>query len=179
MGQELEPTGPPLELAQHRIEITLGARRNVERDDSVEVAVGQNRIGDVVAIAARRSTVVAGLALEHDPPALGERLLGGLTEVCRRSTPFGPGRGGSEPGARGRRRKDDADPDAGNHAALDREPASIEGLRAGGLGEVSPDGGVRRRLCGIYDASRLGIGGHAHSHSTRGGVDTAKEVDEI
>jgi len=80
--------------------------------------VGLDRIGNVVSITARRRTVVAGLALEHDPPALGERLLRGLTEMCRRSTPFGPGRGRGEPSARRRRREDDADPDTGNHAAL-------------------------------------------------------------
>jgi len=67
MSQELEPAGSPLELTKRRVEIALGPRRDIQRDDTVDVPRGLNRIGDVVAIRARRGGVVTGLALQHDP----------------------------------------------------------------------------------------------------------------
>ena len=92
--QQLEPRRAPLQLAHDRQQLRLGARREVQGHDAVDLPLSLNGIGDVVALARGLPVLPWHLAEDDLPSPLGQGPLGGLGEVGHATGALGPeGRG--------------------------------------------------------------------------------------
>ncbi len=139
----LEPADAPVQAAQCRLDLGLGARQQVQHDCAHRgVGVGQERVGDVHADGAafvRRAV--------HDGRAGLDAFLGDGAQVGEVLRRVGPDGDRLERLALARQQQHGAGY-AGQGAALQREPASAQRLGGAGSGESGPKTRVRIQLPG-------------------------------
>src|SRR3989454_12652690 len=86
--RDLEPGHAPLEVANDRLGLAVGARRHVDGHHALQLALGLERQRDVVAYARRRRGLGLALRLRDGHAhgaALLQRALGDLAEVRARA----------------------------------------------------------------------------------------------
>ena len=160
--QHLQAGGAPVQLAQCRLQLGLGAGRHVEHHDPAQLADGLDGIGDMEAVAGR-----VGCAGRNDQAALlDQRALGGVGEIAHVAAHVRPDGRGPVAAFGLDQQQNQAALDRRDEPALNGEPALAELLGVVGAGQDRPELGVvtglveqrRARPCAGL-SSYLGPGG--------------------